>query len=78
MQSVAEVYGGNTIGIILTGIGRDGMMGMKAIKENGGKTIAQDEESSLIFGMPRAVIENGYADEVLSLPNIGEGIIGCL
>jgi len=78
MQSVAEVYGGNTIGIILTGIGKDGMMGMKAIKENGGKTIAQDEESSLVFGMPRAVIENGYADEVLSLPNIGEGIIGCL
>jgi len=78
MQSVVEVYGGNTIGIILTGIGKDGMMGMKAIKENGGKTIAQDEESSLIFGMPRAVIENGYADKVLSLPDIGEGIIGCL
>lgn len=78
MQSVAEVYDGNTIGIILTGIGKDGMIGMKTIKENGGKTIAQDEESSLIFGMPRAVIENGYAEEVLSLPDIGEGIIGCL
>ena len=78
MQSVAEAYDGNTIGVILTGIGKDGMIGMKAIKENGGKTIAQDEKSSLIFGMPKAVIENGYADEVLSLPNIGEGIIGCL
>ena len=78
MQSVAEVYDGNTIGVILTGMGKDGMIGMKTIKENGGKTIAQDEESSLIFGMPRAVIENGYAEEVLSLSDIGEGIVGCL
>jgi two-component system, chemotaxis family, protein-glutamate methylesterase/glutaminase len=78
MQSVANTYGENTIGVILTGMGKDGVIGMKAIKEHGGKTIAQDEESCLIFGMPKVVIENGYADNVLSLSDISEGIVGCL
>jgi len=78
MQSVANTYGENTIGVILTGMGKDGVIGMKAIKEHGGTTIAQDEDSCLIFGMPKAVIESGFADKVLSLSNIGEGIVGCL
>jgi len=76
MESVAKVYGGNSLGIILTGMGQDGREGMRAIKEAGGKTIVQDE-SSLIFGMPNAVIEAGIADEVLSVDDIADEIMEC-
>ncbi|MBU2634763.1 MAG: chemotaxis response regulator protein-glutamate methylesterase, partial [Nanoarchaeota archaeon] len=74
MKSAAEVYGGNAIGIILSGMGYDGREGMKAIKEAGGKTIAQDE-SSLIFGMPKAVIDAGYADKVLPVEAIADAMM---
>lgn len=73
MKSVAEVYGGNAIGVILSGMGDDGREGMKAIKNSGGKTIVQDE-SSLIFGMPKSVIDAGYADEVLPVNRIIEAM----
>jgi len=76
MESVAKVYGGNSLGIILSGMGQDGREGMRAIKEAGGKTIAQDE-SSLIFGMPKAVIEAGMADEVLSVDGIADAMMEC-
>lgn len=77
MESVAKVYGGNSLGIILTGMGQDGREGMRAIKEAGGKTIVQDE-SSLIFGMPRAVIEAGYADKVLPMAEIVSAMLECV
>jgi len=77
MKSVAEIYNRNAIGIILSGVGHDGLEGMKAIKEVGGKTIAQDE-SSLIFGMPKAVIDAGYANEVLGIEEIADTIIKCV
>jgi len=76
MESVAKVYGGNSLGVILTGMGQDGREGMRAIKEAGGKTIVQDE-SSLIFGMPKAVIEAGLADEVLSVDGIADAMMEC-
>lgn len=76
MESAAKVYNGNSLGIILSGIGHDGREGMRAIKEAGGKTIAQDE-SSLIFGMPRAVIEAGIADKVLSVNGIADAMMEC-
>lgn len=74
MKSVADLYDGDAIGIILTGMGRDGRDGMKAIKESGGKTVAQDE-SSLIFGMPKTVIEDGYADKVLPASKMSKAIL---
>ena len=77
MQSAAEIYNGGTIGIILTGMGRDGEEGMRAIKEAGGKTIVQDE-SSLIFGMPKAVIDAGIADRVLPVETIAEAMMECM
>jgi len=73
MQSVGGLYKGNTVGVVLTGMGRDGVAGMKAIKRWGGKTIAQDE-SSLIFGMPKAVIDAGCADEVLPVGKIAQAM----
>lgn len=64
MKSAAGAYGRCAVGVILSGLGHDGREGMKAIKAAGGRTIAQDE-SSLIFGMPKAAIDAGYADKVL-------------
>lgn len=74
MQSVAEVYGRNAIGVILSGMGSDGTEGMRAIKACGGATIAQDE-NALIFGMPKSVIEAGLADQILPLEAIAEAMM---
>jgi len=77
MKSAASIFNGNTVGIILTGMGHDGCQGMRAIKESGGRTIVQDE-SSLIFGMPKAVIDAGFADEVLPANEIASAMIECV
>jgi two-component system chemotaxis response regulator CheB len=74
MRSAAEIFNGNAIGVVLTGMGSDGAEGMEAIKNSGGKTLVQDE-SSLIFGMPKAVIDRGCADSVLPAGKIAEKII---
>ena len=78
LTSAAAVYGPKGIGIILTGMGRDGVLGIKSIKEAGGTTIAQDEKTSAVFGMPRAAIEGGYVDSVLPIEDISSGIAGLL
>ena len=70
METVARYYKSKVIGVLLTGSGRDGALGMMRIKENGGITIAQDEKTSVIFGMPRAAIEKGCVDIVLPLHEI--------
>ena len=78
MKSVADIYGENAIGVILTGMGEDGVEGMRIIKRRSGKTIVQDEDTSLIFGMPKQVIEEGCADHVFSVFKIAEGIVRLL
>lgn len=74
LSSVGEVYADRSIGVILTGMGEDGVEGLGLIQRNKGKTIAQDEKSSIIFGMPGVAIARGYADSVLPLAQIGRAI----
>jgi two-component system chemotaxis response regulator CheB len=69
-ESVAEAAGADAIGIILTGIGADGARGLLAMKRTGARTIAQDEASCVVFGMPREAIVLGAADHVLPLAKI--------
>lgn len=73
--SVARCYGNKAIGVILTGMGKDGTKGIKEIKENGGMTIAQDEQSSIIFGMPKSAISLNVIDWVLPLSEIGKELM---
>ena len=70
LKSVAALYGERTIGVILTGMGHDGLEGMKAIKAAKGRTVAQDEASSVVYGMPKAVVEAGCAEKVVSLSKV--------
>ncbi len=77
-ESVCKCYGPRSVGVLLTGMGRDGAQGLKKIRQAGGKTIAQDEKTSAVFGMPRAAIELGGADMVLPLPAIAEEIVRLL
>ncbi len=73
--SAAKVAGNNAIGVILTGMGKDGALGMKAMKEAGAHTFAQDEESSIVFGMPKEAIALGAVDEVLPLDDLPRRIL---
>jgi two-component system chemotaxis response regulator CheB len=69
--SVAETVGVGSVGILLTGMGADGARGLLAMRNAGARTIAQDEATSVVFGMPKAAIALGAVDHVLSLARIG-------
>jgi two-component system chemotaxis response regulator CheB len=75
MTQAAAIYGARVIGVLLTGIGRDGAEGMKAIMQANGYTIAQDAESSVVYGMPRAAVESGAVCRVLPLTEIAAEIV---
>lgn len=69
-RSVAQQVGRHAVGVLLTGMGKDGALGLKEIKEAGGSTLAQDEATSVVWGMPGEAVEIGAADEVLPLPRL--------
>jgi two-component system chemotaxis response regulator CheB len=70
MISAAKIYGRRCVGVVMTGMGKDGAAGALAIKRADGKTIAQDQATSVIFGMPKAAIDAGAIDEVVALGDI--------
>lgn len=75
MASVAELYGRNAMGILLTGMGEDGRDGMRAISDAGGSTIAQDEDSCIVFDLPSSAIDGSAAHQVLPLWDIADHVI---
>jgi two-component system, chemotaxis family, protein-glutamate methylesterase/glutaminase len=75
MISAAKTYGKDALGVLLTGLGSDGAIGLKTIKDAGGSTIAEDESTCVVFGMPKAAIELGCVDEILPLPGIARAIL---
>jgi two-component system chemotaxis response regulator CheB len=75
MKSVAKVFGKNSIGVILTGMGKDGAVGMKEIAEVGGRTIVQDRSTSTVYGMPGAVLEMIKVDKVAPVDEIAMQIL---
>ena len=75
MESVLEFYGANTVGVLLTGMGDDGADQMVRIKQSGGRTIAESEETCVVFGMPKEAIARGGAEFVLPSYQIAEKIV---
>jgi len=78
MHSVALEYGSRAVGVIMTGMGRDGAEGLRELHRRGGHVIAQDRESSVIYGMNREVVQNGSADEVVPVDRIADRIVEAL
>lgn len=76
MKSASEELGKSAIGVILTGMGRDGAEGLLAMRRAGARTLAQDEATSVVYGMPKAAAEEGAADTVMALPKISGWISG--
>jgi two-component system, chemotaxis family, protein-glutamate methylesterase/glutaminase len=74
-RSTAKIYGAGVLGVVLTGMGQDGLLGCQNIGEAGGKIIVQDEASSVVWGMPGSVVNSGFADRVVSLQDMAREII---
>lgn len=74
MKSAVNLYKNNIFCVVLTGMGHDGTEGAKEIKQNGGHCIAQDEESCIVYGMPKSVVDSGLADSVVPLEKIADEI----
>jgi len=74
LRSVAEEFKSQAVGVLMTGMGDDGAEGLGAVKKEGGMTIAQSEESCVVYGMPKAAIERGYAMHVIALDGMGAAL----
>jgi two-component system chemotaxis response regulator CheB len=74
-QSVAQEFGHKTIGVLMTGMGEDGAAGLGAIRDAGGHTIAQHPDTCVVDSMPRAAIEHGFAQRIVSLSGLAEAIV---
>jgi two-component system, chemotaxis family, protein-glutamate methylesterase/glutaminase len=74
MLSAVETFRSGLFGVIMTGMGKDGLEGLRAIKQNSGYVLAQDEESCVVYGMPKAAVDDGIADAIVPLDGIAEAI----
>lgn len=78
LQSVAQCVGRRSLGVILTGMGSDGLEGMRVLKAKGGRALAQNDQSCVVYGMPKAVVDAGLADEILDIDDMARGILSNL
>jgi two-component system, chemotaxis family, protein-glutamate methylesterase/glutaminase len=78
MASVAEVFGSRSVGVVLTGMGTDGAVGLGAIRKAGGRTLVESEETCVIYGMPKAAIDAGVVDRAVPLPEIADAIVSAV
>jgi two-component system chemotaxis response regulator CheB len=78
MASVAKEYGEHAMGVILTGMGSDGVEGLRAIRKAGGMTLAESEETCVIYGMPKAAVEAGVVDRAVPLPRVADEILAAV
>jgi two-component system chemotaxis response regulator CheB len=75
MLSASEAFNGPLLGVIMTGMGKDGLEGLKQIKKAGGVVVAQNEESCVVYGMPKAAVDEGLADAILPLDEIPKALV---
>ncbi|QJT08484.1 chemotaxis response regulator protein-glutamate methylesterase [Oceanidesulfovibrio marinus] len=73
--STAEYFGRRTLGVILTGMGNDGLEGVRALKSRGGRAIAQNDASCVVFGMPKAIVDANLADEVVDIDDMAQAVM---
>jgi len=78
LASVAQTVGKRGLGVILTGMGSDGLEGMRALKARGGKALAQSDATCVVYGMPKAIVDAGLADEIVGIDEMGSAIISSL
>lgn len=78
MESIGNAAGGRTLGVMMTGMGSDGLEGMKVLKRKGGYAIAQNEASCVVYGMPKSIVDAGLADEVVDIDRLAEAIMAAL
>ena len=77
-RSAADVYGGEVLAVILTGMGRDGVEGCRELKKKGARVITQHPDGCTVYGMPKAVVEAGLSDQVVPLQRIASTLISQL
>lgn len=78
MESIGQSVGSRAVGVIMTGMGSDGLEGMKVLKSRGGLAIAQSESTCVVYGMPKAIVDAGLADEVVDLDDLPGAITAAL
>lgn len=78
ISSVADVVGRRALGVILTGMGSDGLEGVRALKARGGRVLAQSDATCVVYGMPKAIVDAGLADEIVGIDEMGPAIISSL
>lgn len=76
--SAAEAVGKRALGVILTGMGSDGLEGVKILKQKGGRALAQSDSSCVVYGMPKAIVDAGLADEIVDIDDMAQAILSSL